>query len=79
MPGAIRWAAQVLSPGGGLRGRSRSSRRAFRVRISLFGFSGFQADHAGALVMGASLTAVLGSCGPQHPVHNPRICLAFFR
>ena len=60
MPGAIGWAAQVLSPGGGLRWRSRSSARDLLVRISLPVVSGSQADDAGALVMVARLLAVLG-------------------
>ena len=78
MPGAIRWAAQVLSPGGGLSTAARA-RGILLVRISLPDFSGSQADGGGALVMVASLTAVVGSFGPHHPVHNRGIRLALFR
>jgi hypothetical protein len=79
MPGTIGWANQVLSRGGGLRWRSRSSSPDFTGQISLPGFSGSHADRGGALVVVASLAAPLGSLGPQHPVHNHWICLATYR
>ena len=33
----------------------------------------------GSVVVVASLSAVVGSPGPQHPIHNCWVCLAFFR
>ena len=53
--------------------------RILLVCLSLSGFGGSQADGEGALVVGASLAADLGRLGPQHPVHNDRICLALLR
>ena len=32
----------------------------------------------GSVVVVASLSAVVGSPGPQHPIHNCWVCLAFF-
>ena len=40
--------------------------------------AGSQADGGGAVVVVASLTAVVGSLGPQHPEHNCWICLTLF-
>ena len=57
----------------------RFQRRILLVGISLPGFGGSQAGGEGALVVVAILAAVLGSLGPQHPVHSDRICLALLR
>ena len=78
MPGAAGWVAQVLSPRGGLSDGFVPTQRILLGWASLPGISGSQADGRGALVMVASLAAVLGSLGPQHPVCRHRICLAFF-
>ena len=78
MPGTAGWAAQVLSQRGGLSDGLVRTRRILLGWASLPGISGSQADGRGALVVVASLAAVLGSLGPQHLVCRDRLCLALF-
>ena len=74
MPGAIGWAAQVLSPGGGIKGGAAAgSVRGFLLgRISLPGFRGSQADGREALVVVASLATGVGDPGVSPGLKQPQ-------
>src|SRR5262245_58373482 len=80
MPGAIGWAAQVLSQRGGIKdGIAVPDAGILLGGASLPHAGGSEADDRRALVVVACPVASLGDFGPQCSVHRSRVRLAHFR